>query len=293
MSTTNNTKDYCPNCQLNTNHKILFETSKTSEHNADFHWSKNYDIIECLGCENIQFRTRYSNEDMIDHDPITGDIDYYDDIKYYPRNLLNHKILDNVYYLPDKIRVVYIETVEAFKNNCYLLSGVGLRAVIEAICLAQNISGKNLEIKINNLVKNKLITEKDGSRLHGIRFLGNDSVHEMEVPKEQKLRIAIEIVEHLIKNLYLIDIEADKHLDTSITNYESFRNLLLRKFKSTNFEVGSEKNIKEILQKDFRRIENTYLPNFTQQIIDEINASTIKTLTIGKVQNGQQYFIKN
>lgn len=287
------TKDYCPICQLKTNHKSLFEQSKHSEHDDEFHWSEYFEIIECLGCENLQFRIRNSNEEMINQDPYTGEIEHYEDVKYYPRNLLTHTVLDKIYYLPDKIRVVYIETIEALKNNCYLLSGVGLRAVIEAICLAQNITGRNLEIKINNLVKNKLITEKDGHRLHSIRFLGNDSVHEMEIPKEQKLRIAIEIVEHMLKNLYLIDIDAEKHLDTMITNYENFKSLLLRKFKLANFNLGDEKCIKEILEKDYRRIETSYLPNFTQQIIDEINASTIKAISIGKLNNNQQYFIKN
>ena len=123
--------------------------------------------------------------------------------------------------------------VYSLKNNCYLLSGVGLRAVIEAVCIEQSITGRNLEVKINNLVKNKLITEKDANRLHSIRFLGNDSVHEMDVPNEAKLRAAIEIVEHMLKNLYLIDIEASEHLDTIISNYDDFKALFLRKYRNT------------------------------------------------------------
>ena len=47
--------------------------------------------------------------------------------------------------------------------------------------------------KINNLEKGKFITERDSSRLHSIRFLGNDSVHEMDVPNEKKLRMLIVI----------------------------------------------------------------------------------------------------
>ncbi len=287
------TKDYCPRCQLLTNHKCLFEKGIHSSHDDDFHWSEYFDIIQCLGCENIQFRTRNSNEDMFHHDPYTGEQEYYEDVKYYPLNLMNHNILKNSYYLPNKIRVVYIETIEALKNNCYLLSGVGLRAVIEAVCIEQSITGRNLEVKINNLVKNKLITEKDANRLHSIRFLGNDSVHEMDVPNEAKLRAAIEIVEHMLKNLYLIDIEASEHLDTIISNYDDFKALFLRKYRNTTFAVGDEKNIKEVLQKDFRRIESTYLANFTQQLIDEINNGIITSLSIGKLDNNIQYFIKN
>lgn len=153
----NDTKDYCPSCQQITNHKCLFTVSESSEHDSDFHWEQNYETIQCLGCENIQFRNRFSNEDMYRHTE-DGYEEPYDESKYYPKNLNNHFLLKNIYELPSKLRIVYIETIEALKNNCYLLAGIGLRAIIEATCLDQGILGRTLEIKINNLVRNKLIT---------------------------------------------------------------------------------------------------------------------------------------
>ncbi len=287
-------KDYCPICCLPTNHKILFSENKGSESDDDFHWNHKYQVIQCNGCDNVQFRSVYSDESMF-----SGYDEYeksYEEIKYYPLSINGHSTIDNYYHIPYKIRLVYLETLEAIKSNCYLLSGVGLRAIIEAIALEQNITGQNLEVKIQNLLRNKLITEKDANRLHSIRFLGNDSVHEMEVPKESKIRIALSIAEQLISNLYLIDIEANQHLDTIIANYEDFKNMFLRKFYR---EVsGQEKSIKEIFGKDFRRIEPSYISNFTQQIIDEINNATITTLTVGTVKTSSientsvQHFIK-
>lgn len=293
MPTVNrNTKDYCPRCQQMTNHKCLSTHNQTSEYDADFHWEENYETIECLGCENIQFRNRYSHEDMIRYSD-DGYEQNYDESKYYPKYLTNHIVLKNIYHLPDKIRIIYSETLEALKNNCYLLSGVGLRAIIEAICIDQDIAGRSLDLKINNLVRNKLITEKDGHRLHTIRFLGNDSVHDMDVPKEKKLRIALDIAENLLKNLYLIDIEVNEHLDTIISKYEDFRTLILKKIRANGIANGEEKNVKEILKKDFRRVEESYLSNFIEQLMDEIQNSIITSLSIGKVENRQQYFIKN
>lgn len=288
----NNTKDYCPNCQNITNQKCLFTTQERSENNADFHWEKNYETIQCLGCENIQFRNRYSHEDMIIHTEDGYEESFYES-KYYPKSLANHTLLKNRYHLPEKLKIVYIETLEALLNDCYLLAGVGLRAIIEAICIDQKISGRNLEVKINNLVRNKLITEKDGNRLHSIRFLGNDSVHEMDVPKVEKLRIALDIAEHLLKNLYLIDIDVNQHLDTIISEYEDFKNLILRKFKTTSITQGQEISIKDILKKDFRRIEVNYILNFTTKLVDEIQNNSVTTISIGKLDNNQQFFIKN
>jgi hypothetical protein len=289
-------KDYCPECCLQTNHDILFTEKIISDPSDDFHWSIQFEVIRCKGCDNIQFRHIYGDESMFDGDE-NGGIVYYDERKYFPGSIIGHSGIKNFYEIPTKIRIVYLETLEALKANCYLLAAVGLRAVIEAVSIDQKIAGKNLEQKINNLSKNRLITDNDANRLHGIRFLGNDSVHEMEVPNEAKLSIALNIVEHLINNLYLIDIEANKHLDTVISNYEDFKNLLLRKlFKISK---GTELSIKEILEKDFRRIETSYIANFTQQLVEEINKNTFNILSVGKIKISSienspvQHFVKN
>ncbi|MCL1919979.1 MAG: DUF4145 domain-containing protein [Kiritimatiellaeota bacterium] len=287
-----NTKDYCPDCRQITNHKCLFTIRKCSDYDDDFYWEQNYETIQCLGCENIQFRKRFSDESMYRYRE-DGKEESYSESKYYPKNINNHIVFENIYELPRKLRIVYEETLEALKNNCYLLAGVGLRAVIEAICLDRNIIGRNLEIQINNLVRNKLITEKDGNRLHSVRFLGNDSVHEMDVPKEKKLRIALDITEHLIKNLYLIDIHANQHLDTIISEYEDFKNLVLRKFNAPSINSGDEKNIREILKKDFRRIETNCRMNFINQLLNETQNNLITTISVGKYENKEQYFAKN
>lgn len=289
-------KDYCPKCKLQTNHLVMHKESISSSNDFEDHWSKDFEIIQCKGCDNIQFRTVYEDEHMRGWDDYNQEEYNYQDKKYYPGNLISHYSLKYDYEIPEQIRIVYYETVKAMINGCYILSGVGLRAIIEAICLQEDIKGKSLQLKINNLEKGKLITERDSSRLHSIRFLGNDSVHEMDVPNEKKLRIALDIVENLIKNIYLIDIDASKHLDTVISNYEDFKSLLLK--KSISIAKNEEKSIKEILDKSFRRIEQTYLINFTQQFIDEINNGSINTLAVGSIKKSSvetqnvQHFVK-
>ena len=286
-------KDYCPNCGIPTNHDVLY-SAKTTSSSDDFGWHQNYEIIKCRGCDNIQFRTIYGDESMVGYNQETGEDGYYTESKYYPLNIVGHKRIANSHHMPEKIRIVYNESLEALKGNCYLLSAVGLRAVIEAICIDQSIPGRNLEQKINNLSKQKLITERDGKRLHSIRFLGNDSVHEMEVPQKFKIIIALDIIENLIKNLYIIDLIAKQHLDTIIDTYEDFKNFINK--NTFNLKPGDEKSIQEILGKNIRRIENSYLSNFIQELIEDINNGIIPHLSIGKVtgsgESSMQYFIK-
>ena len=38
--------------------------------------------------------------------------------------------------------------------------------------------------------------------LHALRFIGNEAVHQLTAPPEDDLKVAIEIVEHTIENLY-------------------------------------------------------------------------------------------
>ena len=290
-------KDYCPNCCINTNHSILFKKHNSSTYEEYFDWSMDYEVLQCNGCDNIQFRTNYSNETMISYDYEAQDQVQQYDKKYYPKSITEHIKLKDIYEIPDKIRVVYNETLEALRNNCYLLSAVGLRAIIEAVCIEQNIVARNLEKKINMLADKRLITKKDSDRLHSIRFLGNDSVHEMAVPKEQKIRIALGIVENLMNSLYLLDVDAKQHLDTMITEFEDFKNLLLRKFKT--IQSNEEKSLKEVFGKDFRRIEGSYLVNFTQQVIDDINSNLISAILVGQIKVSSienspvQHFVKN
>lgn len=185
------TKNYCNLCCQITNHTILFTKEVTSSHVDDYRWVEKFQVIQCDGCENVLFRKQYSDEDTYYYDEDGENPIYYSNDICYPKYLKEHRVLKNQYEIPNKIRIVYLETIEAFKSACYLLAGVGLRAVIEAICIEENILGRNLEIKISNLLKNKLITEREANRLHSIRFLGNDSVHEMDVPSEKKIFIAL------------------------------------------------------------------------------------------------------
>jgi len=280
-------KCYCPNCTGQTKHNVIFEKLKRQDPLDDFKWYQKHQMIECCGCENIQFRIIYSDETMVksfyhDGEGQYPDHEYFEDHKLYPPFITEHKILRNLYCLPEKIRIVYNETLEAIKSGSYILAGVGLRALIEAITLDQKIGKGNLQVRINKLVTQKLITQNEADRLHAIRFLGNDSVHEMDVPQFSKIQIALEITEHLIKNLYLINVEVQKHLDAMINNYGEFRDLVFKiVFKYSKEE---EKTLEEILDKHLRRIEKSYIANYEEKLIEEIKSNVVHWLKLGEMK---------
>lgn len=208
------------------------------------------------------------------------------DIRYdgrpFPQSIeKTQTVVGNVYILPEKIRIVYDEAIKAFKANCYLLAGVGFRAVIEAVCIDKQIPGRDLESKINNLAKNRLITDKEADRLHSIRFIGNDSVHEMAVPKEKALYIVLDIIEHLLKNLYLIDHQAKGQIDTITSTYTEFTELLNKHLRQ--HKVGDEFPLAKYFGKDTRRLSGR-LSEFEAILVEEIGAGNYEHLKIGKFE---------
>ncbi len=77
---------------------------------------------------------------------------------------------------------------EALASNCFLLSAVAFRTIVEAVCRDKGIKIKEIEYlkpQIDKLLKNGLITKSEAGRLLLIRFIGNDSVHEMVIPKQK------------------------------------------------------------------------------------------------------------
>ena len=131
------------------------------------------------------------------------------------------------YYATPKIRRIYRETIECFNNESFTLCASGLRAIIEGICADKqiadgpvNIIGKdgassikrkdNLEGKIAGLAEKKILTDSQAAILHQHRFLGNDAIHELNIPSYDELNLAIDIVEHILVSLYEMPRKAEE-----------------------------------------------------------------------------------
>jgi hypothetical protein len=289
-------KNYCKRCDYETNHKVLFKERFRSPDELGYDFIIEYMVVKCLGCETTSFREEFINLETAYPDE-NGDWTPEITITNYPKKDRIVKRLDNVHALPDKIKSIYNEAVNSYNADCPILTGVAFRAVIEAICIEEKIQGYNLEKKINNLVRQKLITEKEARRLHSIRFIGNDSVHEMKAPKEKSLKIVLNIIEHLLNNLYLIDYDSDGVLETIIDEYPKFEELLSQCVKKMN--NGDEVPLAKILSTNIRRL-NGKLNDFETKLIEQINNGDYTMLSIGKVDAygndstpRQHFIIKN
>lgn len=197
----------CTECTGKTSHTVVVSVDKSGEESDgdwSLMWDANYQIIQCNGCKTLSFRTVSSNsEDYYQVSETEWEHDEYENL--YPSRAKGRKTLeDEIFYIPTKIQRIYKETIQALNANSPILAGVGLRALIETVCKENNAEGKNLLLKIDNLVTQNILTPAGSTILHRIRTLGNDAAHEVKPHSEKQLGLAMDVVEHLLTDVYIL-----------------------------------------------------------------------------------------
>ncbi len=215
-------KSICSKCISETNHKVLEEcTQNLSEEETGWWKDHSYQIIQCLGCDSISFRKLYNDAAQQQEFGFSGKWNWSQEV--YPKRTLYSLSIANLTLAPNIIRIIYGETIEAYHNNQFILCAAGLRALVEGICNDKEIKGSdvlnkkketifstNLNGKIEGLAVKGVLTRKNAKILHQLRFLGNGALHELSEPSEVDLKSAINIIEHIIKEVYLIEHEGEK-----------------------------------------------------------------------------------
>lgn len=283
-------KTHCNNCKGPRNHKELFEKKTRGGEDDGFVWFEKFKVIECLGCENISFLKVYGDISMVDYDQ-HGNANHYDEETVYPYYLEKGEEIKYQHHLPSTIRIIYQETISAFKADSYILTAGGLRAIIEAICNQLKIKNDNLEKRIDSLHKKGHLTLSESKRLHSIRFLGNDALHEMAKPKKEHLYLLLEIVNHLLANLFINDKIIKGKVETVIDKYEEFLNLIENLI--TEKLLKKELTLSELLGKSKRLIEKSKYPDFQSQFEKEVKSKKIDFLEINPISEEKEttYFI--
>jgi hypothetical protein len=202
----------CQKCSGKTAHKALVTVDVRGREGDDnwwFDWSTDHQIVQCLGCKSISFRVASSNSEDY-HQVGEDDYEYVVTEKLYPPRLEGRKGLgDDAVYLPAKVRPIYDETLTALSVQTPVLAAIGLRALVEAVCQERNAKGADLFNKIDSLVEQRVLTPAGASILHKIRALGNAAAHEAKPHSERQLALAMDIVEHMLKDVYILPKQAE------------------------------------------------------------------------------------
>jgi len=241
--------------------------------------AETWQIIRCLGCYNVGFRYQY--DDFVDIEEVDeGVYQHSTTVATFPRTISNHKELDSTFHLPEVIRKVYKQTISACSDEAYILASVGLRATIEATCNHLGISGNSLERRIDLLFKAGHVSNGDKRRLHAIRFLGNDAAHEILEPKRSELIVALEIVEHLLKSVFILEKKA-KRLETVIETYDEFLKVLEASVKGQ--KTGELMAIANVLGRK-RRLVAQNLGAFEAKLAEDFKSGKVGWLKLDRTE---------
>jgi len=97
-----------------------------------------------------------------------------------------------------------------------ILSGIGIRAIVEAVCKEKKTTGKNLQERIDDLVKKQLLTPASAEILHNLRVLGNKASHEVKPHNAEQLAVAMDVIDHLLMDAYILPLKVEKVFKNSM-----------------------------------------------------------------------------
>lgn len=204
----------CVKCSGKTTHSVLAVVGTHGSEGNYFDWYTDHQLIQCLGCKSISYRIVSSNSEDYFCDE-NGDVVHAESEKLYPPRLAGIKGLgDEAIHLPQKVRQIYEETLTALSVNAPVLAAIGLRALVETVCKEKEAEGKDLFNKIDSLVSKQVLTPMGATILHKIRTIGNAATHEVKPHSERQLSLALDIVEHLLKDVFILP----KQVETEFEN---------------------------------------------------------------------------
>ena len=202
----------CLKCSGRTFHKALVSVDESGSEGYgkhSFDWHNAHQIVQCLGCKAISYRIVSTNSEECYYDE-NDDQHHFETEKLYPPRLEGRTGLGNEsVYLPHGVKQIYDETITALSVNSPILAGIGLRALLEQVCKEKTSESGDLYKKIDNLVDKRFLTPASATILHKIRTLGNAAAHEVKPHTDRQLSLAMDIVEHLLKDVYILPKQAD------------------------------------------------------------------------------------
>jgi len=195
----NKDKIDCYKCGIATNHLILSDIHDSISNEDGVFWDWYFQTVKCLGCDTISFRIiEYFSEET---DEIGRCIPQ---ITLFPSRLKDRSPIDNYKILPPRTRKVYLEILKSIDNDAPLLATIGLRTLIESICIELNTKTKTLASRIDELVELGILSKIEANFIHEHRLKGNVAAHEIIALTDTELEAAIDIAETILKTIYIL-----------------------------------------------------------------------------------------
>ena len=218
----NRKKIHCNTCSWKTWHELKCEhngeyVEEHDEPNQAPHIEREIQKMwACRGCDTALLEVTYKiGIDAEDPD--------YQEINIYPKRHEKIREKKNFYYIKPYLKKTYEETLVAYNSGLTIICAMGLRALLEGICVEQGINDKKawgLEKKLK-LLENEEHVDKDIIKgLAGLKFMGDDAAHRLKSSQKIDLLVGINVMEDLLNSLYEVKSSLKKSSETlaEVTN---------------------------------------------------------------------------
>ncbi len=202
-------KVFCRICKHKNNHIELDYKRIILDEDDEGNSIKNLETwqLQCLGCYTIVNKEQISDKDW----------NHIGKAKFNPEMekwfLEPKTIFDSLEH--ENLKKTYFEAIECFNKEMEIPCSITIRTLIEGIGIFCGIKqelldeGKNpysikIEDMVDRMVRKGIITINVAEILKELRFLGNEAAHSMIRHPKPELKLAIQIVENVIENIFVI-----------------------------------------------------------------------------------------
>ncbi|MEA5479953.1 DUF4145 domain-containing protein [Pseudanabaena galeata UHCC 0370] len=167
-----------------------------------------YSLWSCRGCDTATLQESWALKVTVKKNTNQAFWAY----TFHPKRSENNCLRKVFLSLPPDLCCIYDEIIHSFNSELQILTSIGLRALLEGICVDQGITDKDargLKGKLQELDKRKHLPSSIISGLDSFKYIGDNAAHRLERTKMEDLRLAIEVMEDLLNFLYSLDAKAN------------------------------------------------------------------------------------
>lgn len=208
---------YCNTCKGETNHEVK-STHNQSYHDVfedhgqrflSYYEETEFRFLVCRGCDTATLEEKWNCSGMHDRN---GD-DFYS-YSYHPkRKNLGEREAKKFHHVDKKLNESYKEIITAFQQGLEIVTAMGVRALLEGICVLEGIDDKaawGLAKKIEKLKDSPNIPDSIIDGLNGLKFVGDDAAHRLNATDKHTLSLSIDLLESLLIHLYEARIDLER-----------------------------------------------------------------------------------
>lgn len=206
-----NIKSHCNVCLRATTHKVLHRDvrDETDEHDGHVYLVERitFELVECCGCESVSLR--HTSEHSGSPDP---------EVTIYPPAVVRKRpgwMGSWGFIVPQKgpkfeIRNLFREVYSAIFTGCNRLALMGMRAIVDVALTDKVTDIGGFSQKLDRAIKDGWIAKKSADVLLAAINAGNAAAHRGYNPEQSELNDVLDIVEHLVQALYVLEGTAAK-----------------------------------------------------------------------------------